>query len=262
MYYRSTVLTDFLHLVVCNVYDEFGGKIGSVSLHWDSLNDLKVNVFSVTSSTWLFKDHPQGTKEPHRTPAWLSEIWPCVSVMKYQFIFGVCDGRQRLKTLYYLFQTSLCVLLPIYCSVTVLLFWKTNWIGSDQRLKRLYRVLISWTRATLTSAIKLLLCETGLYLSSGLGGCICVELKEHELWVMCIQCNIYSSLFHLVIVQWNVQSEIQAHALMYNLYRNRKMSPHQCYCCQMSPEKVMKHENVNSNHSQFYLDDLQCIKAW
>lgn len=170
MYYRSTVLTDFLHLVVCNVYDEFGGKIGSVSLHWDSLNDLKVNVFSVTLSTWLFKDHPQGTKEPHRTPAWLSEIWPCVSVMKYQFIFGVCDGRQRLKTLYYLFQTSLCVLLPIYCSVTVLLFWKTNWIGSDQRLKRLYRVLISWTRATLTSAIKLLLCETGLYLSSGLGG--------------------------------------------------------------------------------------------
>lgn len=47
---------------------------------------------------------------------------------------------------------------------------------------------------------------------------------------------------------------------MYNLYRNRKMSPHQCYC-QMSPEKVMKYENVNSNHSQFYLDDLQCIKA-
>lgn len=140
------------------------------------------------SSTRLFKDHPQGTKEPHRTPAWLSDIWLRVSVMKYQFIFGVCDRRQRLKTLYYLFQTCLCFLLPIYCSVTVLLFWKINQIGSDQRLKRLYRVLISWIRAPLTSAHQAL----ALWAIFKLGrGRICERnWEERELWVKCIQCDI------------------------------------------------------------------------
>lgn len=44
-------------------------------------------------------------------------IWLCVILMKYNFIFGVCDRRQRQKTLYYLLQNILSFL-----SVTYLLF--------------------------------------------------------------------------------------------------------------------------------------------
>lgn len=123
---------------------------------------------SVILSTWLFSDHPQGTKEPYTKPAWLSDIWFCVALIKYYFVFGVCDGRRRLKTLYYLFQTILCFL-----SVTYLLFsycafiLKVKQSGNDLRARTLYRFFISWIRAKLICAIKLLLGETELYLSLG-----------------------------------------------------------------------------------------------
>lgn len=145
------------------------GQISSISLHW-------VKSYWTESqfiSTWLFSEHPLGTKEPYRTPAWLSDIWLCVALMKYYFIFGVCDGRKWLKTLYYLFQT-ICVfcLLPIYCSVRLLCFYserqaKWNWY---QSARSLYRFLISLIRAELICAVELLLCgdraifEFGMYL--------------------------------------------------------------------------------------------------
>lgn len=73
-----------------------------------------------------------------------------------------------MKTLYYLFQTTLC-----FPSVTYLLFsycafiLKVKQSETDQRARTLYRFLISSIRAKLIFAIKLLLCETELHLSLG-----------------------------------------------------------------------------------------------
>lgn len=144
-------------------------------------------------STWLFSDHPQGTKEPYRTPAWLSDIWLCVALTKYYFIFGVCDGRQRLKTMYYLFQTILCFLsvtylLFSYCAFILKVKQKWNWSKSgntvqifnlfnESKIDFCHRALALWDWATFE-----------------LGGCFCVELKE--LWVMCIMQNLQCNICH------------------------------------------------------------------
>lgn len=38
-----------------------------------------------------------------------------------------------------------------------------------------------------------------------------------------------------------------------------KLSLYLCYCCQTFPEKLIEHENVNSTHGHFQLDDLQAL---
>lgn len=107
-----------------------------VLLSWKS-------VFTSDTEHAAFKWTP--SKEPHRTPAWLSHIvthGSVVALTKQHFIFGVRDGRQKIEDTVLFISIYFCVfcLLSIYCSVNVLLFWKSSQV--DQRVSTLYRL---WT---------------------------------------------------------------------------------------------------------------------
>lgn len=130
----------------------------------------------------------KGPKSLIRTPAWLSDIWLCVALMKYY--------DWRLKTLYYLFHSILCFLYVTYLLLSYCLFiLKVKQCVSDHRERTLYRFLIFWIRARLIQAIKLLLCEIELYLSMG----DVFVLKEDVCYA---ESTIHLSwFFHLVIVR-------------------------------------------------------------
>lgn len=271
MYHRSTV-------ILIRIETRFpGAGITLLSVMWMFLLDGKQYIamwrksywtesqcLSVLS-TWLFSDHPQGTKEPYRTPAWLSDIWLCVALTKYYFIFGVCDGRQRLKTLYYLFQTILC-----FPSVTYLLFsycafiLKVKQSGTDQRARTLYRFLISSIRAKLIFVIKLLLCETELHLS--LGDVFVLKWRNMN-FELCAQCRTYNATFAIIVsssystVKYSIRDTstfmdvqfIKDSAAGKFIFTSATVF-------QTFPDKVIElRENVYSTQSQFQLDDLQAL---
>lgn len=164
---------------------------GEISSIWPLPESLIEPKFNVYQSYWVHGFLVITLKGPKslRTPAWLSDIRLYVALIEYYFLFGVYDGRERLKNcIIYLKLFCVFCLLPIYCSVTVLFILNVKESGTDQRERTMYRFLICWIRASLVYTIKLWLCEIELY--SGLGGCVCVELQEHVHWVMCIMQNL------------------------------------------------------------------------
>lgn len=102
-------------------------------------------------------------------------------------------------------------LLPIYCSVIVLLFWKSSKVES-------WSEVIS-TRAELIHAVELLLCETALYLSSG---DVFVLNRRDVNFELCASCRTYNATFVIIVFieLWYSKmfsQRYKAHSWMYNL---------------------------------------------
>ncbi len=199
MYHRSTV-------ILIRIENRFPGTgITLLSVMWMFLLDgtqyiamwrksywTESQCLSVLS-TWLFSDYSQGTKEPYRTPAWLSDIWLCVALLKYYFIFGVMWREARIENTV-LFISDYFVFSVCYLFIVQLLCFysesqtKWNWSKSKNTVQ-IFNIF---------NKSKIDFCHQALALwdwaTFELGGCFCVELKEDELWVMCImqnlQCNI------------------------------------------------------------------------
>lgn len=167
------------------------------------------------------------------------------------FIFGVCDRRQRLKTLYYLFQTFRA-------------YWTVCYLFIVQLLCFLF---LKWNRSKSENTVQIcnifnkLLCETELHQSSR-GGIRCVEMKTHQPWVFVHNAETtmqhLSSVYHVVRVRKKkVQSSTLTESFSSILQKKKNNSPRQC--CQTSPKGKIDCENVNCTQSQFQLDDFQAL---
>lgn len=119
MYYRSiTLIRVQISLCMWLVWKPRSHTTKSRTSCWSEGWCLSVMAFQ--------SNHPQGTKEPYRTPGWLDTVFGFV----FAFDFLSHDGRQRLTTLFYLFQKMTLWFLSIYCSAVVLSLWESGKVDS------------------------------------------------------------------------------------------------------------------------------------